>query len=64
MAAIGPSPLLPSQAQTVVQVLPAAMTPGMALEGAGKSSFGGSVALEIGMPNGLGGVLHLETGGA
>ncbi len=61
MPAIGPSMLLPSHAQTVVQVWPAAITPGMAADGGGKSSFGGSVILEIGMPNGLGGVLHRET---
>ncbi len=57
-AAIGPSTLLPSQAQTVFQLWRAAMTPGIATEGGGKTSCGGWVCLEMGMPKGLGGVRH------
>jgi hypothetical protein len=62
--AIGPSALLPSQAQTVFQLWPAAITPGMAVDGPGNSRTGGSVAPETGMAKGLGGVLHLATSAA
>src|SRR5512139_527758 len=41
-AAIGPSALLPCQCQTTFQAWPAAMTPGMAVVGAGVAGSGGS----------------------
>jgi hypothetical protein len=48
--------LLPSQAHTVFQLWPAAITPAIAVEGGGKARVGGSVLVETGMPKAGGGV--------
>ena len=62
--AIGPSALLPSHGHTTFQVCPAAITPGIAVDGGGA---GGSAAAAVrsprcapsGIAKGGGGVLHL-----
>src|SRR6188474_37717 len=62
--AIGPSALLPCQSHTVFQLWPAAMTFGMAGDGATGGSGGGVAgcgSFEMGMPNGAGFVLHLAS---
>ncbi len=64
--AIGPSALLPSQCQTTFHAWPAAMTPGIAIEGAGAAGSGGGCrSAGDGWPppirNAGGGVAHFAT---
>src|SRR5580698_1780181 len=61
---MGPSTLLPSHDQTTFQDCPAARTPGIAVV-AGSAGAGGAAFVFadwlIGIPNGLGGFLHLAS---
>src|SRR6185503_8982199 len=64
--AIGPSALLPCHCQTTFQACPAAMTPGIAVVGAGSAGAGGScvspsVRLTLSRLRTLGRVLHLSS---